>query len=788
MLTPSSWLSWSSPLLRARLSVVRARSVVARACAVLASVASIALPGAITSRASAQADLYDPTVLRNLAFQFHDANWWTLLQQNYQSQTNILADLTVDGVTYPNVGVRIRGNTSYTALPAGSQKVSLNVEMDFVDANQTLLGYNALNLNNGFHDATFCREVVYNNFVAQYMPNPRANHVTVSLNGANWGVYINVQQYNKDLLRDWFADEDGLRIKCANNPNGPGLTYNGGLPSGYTGYEIKSDGGLADPWAPLIMVCGKITNEPLVSWQNIDAVFAIDPSIWSVVFENLLTDDDSYVNKGADFMLYRDPADGRMHLHQTDANETFTQAGWSVTRNFTAANKPFLSRVIDDVPELRQRYMAHYRAMLPHLNWAELEPIFMAHKNLIAAAVAADPKKLYSVTLFNNNFTTTVNLPYPGLAGGTVIGLQQFVTQRAASLNANAELAAQGPVISAVNASAEFPAPDEDVWITAAVAPAPGGSVAEVELFYLPAPGSYSRVFMLDDGASGDGAAGDGVYGALLPVTASAGQKVRYYVMAKAGNAFGSLTFSPMLSENGPLTVAYGFGGSGIRITEWMYQGASGEFFELTNFSASPIDLTGWSMDDDSATPGVFSLSGAGIVAPGESIVVTDATPATFKTAWGLTTTKVLGPNTVAALGRNDQINIYDATGSLVERLTYGDETFPGTIRTQNKSGQTCVQSVGIDDVHAWVLAVNGDVYGSHVATTAELGAPGAFISVSCTPGCAADLDGNGSVGGEDVTIVLGAWGGAGVGDANGDGVIDGADLTAILGAWGGCP
>lgn len=759
-----------------------------RALASLLVVAAILAPTfALKSRAAAQSgDLYDTTVLRTINLQFHDANWWQLLQQNWASQTNILADLTMEGTTYPKVGVRARGNTSYSALPVGSQKISLNIEMDFVTAGQTLMGYDSLNLNNGFHDPTFCREVVYNNLVAQFIPNPRANHVVVTLNGQNWGVYINVQQYNKDLLRDYFDDEDGLRIKCANTPNGPGLLYNGALPSGYTGYEIKSDGGLADPWGALITVCNTITNEPLSSWQNIDTVFAIDPSTWSVVWENLLTDDDSYVNKGADFMLYRNPADGRMHLNQTDANETFTMWNWAITRNFTATNKPVLSRVLS-VPELRQRYMSHAREALKRITWAELEPIFNAHKALIASAVQADPKKLYSYTLFQNNFTSTVTLPYAGPAGGTLIGVQQFVNQRFNFLNGNAELTAPGPSIAWVHASADFPSPSDAVFITAAVAPAAGGSIAAVELHYQAVAGSYQRASMLDDGLSGDGASGDGIFGVELPIQATAGQRVRYYISAKSGNSYGSLTFSPVLTENGPLELSYGFGGSGLRVTEYMYSGASGEFVELTNLSGTAIDLTGWSMDDDSAIPGMLSLSAAGLVQPGQSILITDAVPASFKSAWGLETTMVLGPNTVAALGRNDEINIFDAAGNLVERLQYGDETFPGTIRTQNKSGQACSQAIGQDTIDAWVLSAVGDAHASWLASTGESGSPGHFVSVSCNPGCPADLNDNGAVGGDDLAIILGNWGGAGVGELTGDGTIDGADLATVLGAWGVC-
>ena len=327
------------------------------------SIAGVAMALAVGAAAQAQ-DLYDTSVLRTIDIAFVEPNWEALLRANYTSATNLLGTLTVDGVAYPNCGIRIRGNTSYTALPAGSQKFSLNVEMDTVDTAQDLMGYSSLNLNNGFHDPTFCREVLYNNYVSQFMPNPRANHVVVTINGQNWGVYNNVQQFNKTMLSTHFADTAGLRMKCANNPNGPGLRYNGATSAGYTGYEIKDTGGLADPWAAHIAVCDAVTNGATATWAStIDSVFAIDASIWSVVFENILTDDDSYVNKGADFMTYRNPTDGRTFLLQTDANETFTQTNWSPTLNFTAAAKPVLSHVLS-VPELRQRFFAHYRTAM----------------------------------------------------------------------------------------------------------------------------------------------------------------------------------------------------------------------------------------------------------------------------------------------------------------------------------------------------------------------------------------------------------------------------------------
>lgn len=54
-------------------------------------------------------------------------------------------------------------------------------------------------------------------------------------------------------------------------------------------------------------------------------------------------------------------------------------------------------------------------------------------------------------------------------------------------------------------------------------------------------------------------------------------------------------------------------------------------------------------------------------------------------------------------------------------------------------------------------------------------------------PACPADVDGDGVVGGLDLTVVLGGWGASGAGDIDGDGIVGGLDLTFVLGAWGPC-
>jgi hypothetical protein len=59
----------------------------------------------------------------------------------------------------------------------------------------------------------------------------------------------------------------------------------------------------------------------------------------------------------------------------------------------------------------------------------------------------------------------------------------------------------------------------------------------------------------------------------------------------------------------------------------------------------------------------------------------------------------------------------------------------------------------------------------------------------ACNP-CPADVDGSGSVGTDDVLLVLSAWGGCASGcdaDVDGDLFVGVNDLLAVVSAWGAC-
>ena len=92
-------------------------------------------------------------------------------------------------------------------------------------------------------------------------------------------------------------------------------------------------------------------------------------------------------------------------------------------------------------------------------------------------------------------------------------------------------------------------------------------------------------------------------------------------------------------------------------------------------------------------------------------------------------------------------------------------------------------ETTGIDPV-------TGDIVGIAYTFDGMFMLPHAIMWKHMT--CPADLDGDGSVGGADLAILLGAWGTCNLGDPcaadlDNDFSVGAADLAILLGAWGGC-
>ncbi len=499
------------------------------------------------------AGLYDSALIRTVNLTFSQTNYWSLLQSNYASKTELPATLTVDGIVFPNVGVRFKGAGSYEDVIKTSQKVPFKISLQYVETNPKLMGYKTLNFNNFYEDPSFLREVFYNNRIRYHVPAARACFIRLSINGEDWGIYAHLQQQNKDFLEEWFFSDDGANWsgEAAGSSGKPAsgwgtgksaLNYLGEALSLYqSNYSLKSSD-ISDPWPRLAEAC-RVLNQtgPDSMTAVMPRYFDVDRILWFLACENAFADEDSYIRKGeSDYYIYYEPETGRMTTLESDGNSTLKskQVSWSPFYNETNVNYPLLNRLLA-VPRYRQRYLAHLRTIIANqLNPLTSYQVIDNYKNQIDALVKADPKKLVTYQQF--------------ISG--VASLKTIINSRRNFLLSHAEVGRAIPDLSDVvwrnSAGVPWgePAANTAVTVNARVSSATG--IREVNLWYSPAlAGRFHTLTMSDDGQHGDGAAGDGIYGGTLPAQ-TAGTRVRFYVEAVAADGAATVCFEPEGAEH----------------------------------------------------------------------------------------------------------------------------------------------------------------------------------------------------------------------------------------------
>lgn len=584
--------------------------------------------------------LYDRSLLRTIRLAF-TGNWMTALANSRTAETYTSGTLSLNnGLTNLPIGARYRGNTSYTM--SGTKK-SIALAMDYTNAAGRLMGFDSLNLNNAFGDETIMREALYFNVMRQYAFCPHGAMVQLYVNTTNWGVYSFAQQQDGDLIKEWCPSNDGDRWRA---PNMAG-TGGGGAPGGSSGvsalmwlgttfsaytnkYELKATStNAATAFQRLTNVIYRLNQTPTNTLRDtVEDVLAVDRWLWFLAAENVFADDDSYFNKGADYMMYFEPESGRLHPMEHDGNESFLAGDTALTPVSGAAdtNRPVLYRLLSNA-ELRQRYLAHMRTILQE----RFNPPFMnakieEYRLLSVAAIAADPKKDFTMATYSNDLAA----------------LRTFIGARYTNLVNHAELAPLPPVIAAVYAPTSTPTAAQAPVIRAHIFGNGTNGIHSAWLYHRgKSHGRFWSVQMFDDGAHSDGAAGDGLY-AATPSNYVAGTSVRYYVEARSANAAKAAAFSPACAEEDTYRYRIGLSsaaGTDLVINELMAsnestladpQGEYDDWIEVRNLADRPVGLTGRYLTDDPASPRKWPFpTGTVVAANGYLLVWADEDGAT---------------------------------------------------------------------------------------------------------------------------------------------------------------
>jgi hypothetical protein len=315
------------------------------------------------------ARLFDPAHLVEIRIELPAADWEQLRRQT-RSLFDVLAGdcvaapfpspfttftgtVTIDGMVFPNVGVRKKGFIGSLS----TTKPSLKLKLDYVTGNQRAFGMDGLTLNNARQDPALVRQCLgYAAFTRAGIPAPRCNFAHVVVNGADLGVYAHVEDVDKDFLRRHFEIPSGN-------------LYEGTLSdfdATWMGtFELKTNE-LINDRSDLLAVADALTAPDAQLAARLEPLIDLDQVYTYWAMESLVRQWDGYAGNTNNFFLYHEPISGRFQFLPWGIDGIMDPAPFDAVSNrpVLVMTKGLLVRRLYGIPSSRSRYLAQVRTLL----------------------------------------------------------------------------------------------------------------------------------------------------------------------------------------------------------------------------------------------------------------------------------------------------------------------------------------------------------------------------------------------------------------------------------------
>lgn len=144
----------------------------------------------------------DKTSIMNIEISADKEEWQNMLD-NAQSEEYISADVTINGTTIKNVGIRPKGNSSLSSIARDdtTDRYSFKIKFDEYVDGQKWLGLDKIVLNSNYSDATSMKEYMSYDIMSYIgVDAPLFSYSDISVNGESWGFYLAVEDVDSSYL------------------------------------------------------------------------------------------------------------------------------------------------------------------------------------------------------------------------------------------------------------------------------------------------------------------------------------------------------------------------------------------------------------------------------------------------------------------------------------------------------------------------------------------------------------------------------------------------------------
>jgi len=341
--------------------------------------------------------------------------------------------------TLQDVGFRLRGNTSRF-----SKKKSFKISFNEYVSGRKYQEVKKINLNGQHNDPTLIREkLFYDSWKTAGMAERRTSFVRMYINNLYYGLYTNLEEFDKEWLQRVYGEKSGNLYKCTYPSD---LVYHGtdqqtykiiqsGSSTGGRAYDLQTNDVL-DDYSDLVNLI-TLLNQPA------DAAFAlqiaqkinVDDFLKAFALDVATGNWDDYMYNMNNYFLYHRTDTGKFEFISYDTDNTFgvdwMNQDWAIrdSMDWLPVNKPRpLAEKLLTIPDFNARYQRYLDTIVreiinPQVIFQHIDSL----KALINDAAIADTYRTldwgYTVADFNDGFTKTID-------GHTPYGIKPFLTTR----------------------------------------------------------------------------------------------------------------------------------------------------------------------------------------------------------------------------------------------------------------------------------------------------------------------------------------------------------------------
>lgn len=359
--------------------------------------------------------IFDQSRLHECKLELDPADW-SALRANFQTNQYYAANLTVDGETVKQVGIRSRGAGSRSG-----EKPGLKLDFNKYVSGQEFHGYKSVVLDNVTQDPSMMRELLANSiFESVGIAAPQISFCRLTINTDYWGLYTLIEAVSKPFLKARLGEESGTLFDYEYTTDyrfgylGDGLAPYSPVPFEPQTNESKLDTGLSD-------FIKAINQTPQSGYAAaMESYIDVKKFLTHVAVENACAEYDGVVGQFGlnNFYLYQYGGQKKFVFIPWDKDTSFQAAEWPVQQRMDS--NEFTKRLMLD-PAMKSYYESEVKRIASNfVTTAFLNPKIDQFASMIRPSVAADTHKPFSLADFE----------------ATVAGLKSIAAARAGNVAA----------------------------------------------------------------------------------------------------------------------------------------------------------------------------------------------------------------------------------------------------------------------------------------------------------------------------------------------------------------